>query len=437
MSNIYDLIIKNGNCFINNNLTQTDIGIKDNQIIKIGLINEGADKVLDAKGLTIIPGAIDTQVHFREPGNPDKEDLESGSKAAILGGITSVFEMPNTNPATDNFERFQDKLDRAKNRMYCNYAFYFGATENNFEFIKQTTNLVGCCGIKMFIGSSTGTLLVKKDEAIEEVIRISPRVVSIHSEDDDLLQKKKVLIEKGNVKTHPVWRDSEVALTSTKKVVGFANKHKKRIHVLHVSSKEEADFLANNKKYVTVETTPHFLTLFAPDCYEELGTLAQMNPPIRTKDHQDVLWKRLLDGTVDVLGSDHAPHTLKEKQKPYPESPSGLTGVQTMLPIMLDHVNNKKLTFQKLVELLSINPCKIFNIKKRGEIKEGYYADLTVIDMKLNFKITNDWIASRCGWTPFNNKTIKGFPVGTIVNGKIASWDQKIIDTKFGKPLEF
>jgi dihydroorotase len=321
--------------------------------------------------------------------------------------------------------------------MYCNYAFYFGATENNFELIKKTTNLEGCCGIKMFVGSSTGTLLVKKDEAIEEVIRISPRVVSIHSEDDDLLQKKKILIEKGNVKTHSVWRDSEVALTSTKKVVGFANKHKKRIHILHVSSKEEIEFLSNNKKYVTVETTPQFLTLFAPDCYEELGTLAQMNPPIRTKDHQEVLWKGLLDGTIDVLGSDHAPHTLKEKQKPYPESPSGLTGVQTMLPIMLNHVNNKKLTLQKLVELLSINPCKIFNIKKRGEIKEGYYADLTIIDMNLNFKITNDWIASRCGWTPFNNKTVKGFPVGTVVNGKVASWDKKILDTKLGKPLEF
>jgi dihydroorotase len=179
------------------------------------------------------------------------------------------------------------------------------------------------------------------------------------------------------------------------------------------------------------------LTLFAPDCYEELGTLAQMNPPIRTKDHQVVLWKRLLDGTIDVLGSDHAPHTLKEKQKTYPESPSGLTGVQTMLPIMLDHVNNKKLSFQRLVELLSINPCKIFNIKKRGEIKEGYFADLTIIDMNLDFKITNGWIASRCGWTPFNNKIVKGFPVGTIVNGKIASWDKKIVDTKFGKPLEF
>ncbi|NCU48486.1 MAG: dihydroorotase [Candidatus Fonsibacter lacus] len=406
MSNIYDLIIKNGNCFINNNLTQTDIGIKNNQIIRIGSIDDSANKVLDAKGLTIIPGAIDTQVHFREPGNPDKEDLESGSKAAILGGITSIFEMPNTNPTTDNLERFQEKLDRAKNRMYCNYAFYFGATENNFELIKQTSNLEGCCGIKMFVGSSTGTLLVKKDEAIEEVIRISPRIVSIHSEDDDLLQKKKILI-------------------------------KKRIHILHVSCKEEIDFLANNKKYVTVETTPQFLTLFAPDCYEELGTLAQMNPPIRTKDHQVVLWKRLLDGTIDVLGSDHAPHTLKEKQKSYPDSPSGLTGVQTMLPIMLDHVNNKKLTFQRLVELLSINPCKIFNIKKRGEIKEGYYADLTIIDMNLTFKITNDWIASRCGWTPFNNKTVKGFPVGTIVNGKVASWDKKIVDTKFGKPLEF
>ncbi|NBY89939.1 MAG: dihydroorotase, partial [Proteobacteria bacterium] len=237
MSNIYDLIIKNGNCFINNNLTQTDIGIKNNQIIRIGSIDDSANKVLDAKGLTIIPGAIDTQVHFREPGNPDKEDLESGSKAAILGGITSIFEMPNTNPTTDNLERFQEKLDRAKNRMYCNYAFYFGATENNFELIKQTSNLEGCCGIKMFVGSSTGTLLVKKDEAIEEVIRISPRIVSIHSEDDDLLQKKKILIEKGNVKTHPVWRDSEVAMTSTKKVVGFANKHKKRIHILHVSCK--------------------------------------------------------------------------------------------------------------------------------------------------------------------------------------------------------
>jgi dihydroorotase len=438
MSIIYDLIIKNGNCFTGKGFEELDIGIRNNKILKVGIIpKENGDNVVNAKGLHVIPGAIDTQVHFREPGNPDKEDLESGSKAAVLGGITAIFEMPNTNPTTDNFERFNDKLKRAKGRMYCNYAFYFGATENNLDLIKRVETLEGCCGVKMFVGSSTGTLLVKKNEAIEAIIKTSPKVVAIHSEDDDLLQIKKKLIKEGDVRTHSIWRDVEVAITSTKKVVKFANKHHKKIHILHVSSKDEMVFLKDNKKYVTVETTPQFLTLFAPDCYEQLGTLAQMNPPIRSKEHHDALWVGLLNGTVDVLGSDHAPHTLTEKKKKYPESPSGLTGVQTMLPLMLDHVNNRRLSLEKLVELISINPCRIFGIKNRGQIKENFIADLTLIDMNLNFEITNKWIASRCGWTAFDGKKIKGMPVATIINGNVASLDMQIIDKKFGDKLIF
>jgi len=438
VSNIYDLIIKNGSCFIKNKIEQVDIGINNDKISKIGLINKAqGGKVFEAKGLTIIPGAVDTQVHFREPGFPKKEDLESGSEAAVLGGITSVFEMPNTTPPTDNFDAFEDKLKRAKNRMSCNYAFYFGATENNIKFLKDILLLKGCCGVKMFVGSSTGTLLVKKDEAIEEIIRVSPKVVAVHSEDENLLQKKRDLIRKNDPKSHTDWRDSEVAMASTKKVVSYANKHRKRIHVLHVSSKEEIFFLKNNKDFTTVETTPQFLTMHSPDCYEKLGTLAQMNPPIRGKDHQEVLWKAISEGIVDIIGSDHAPHTLEEKAKQYPESPSGMPGVQTLLPIMLNHVNNGKLSFDTLVNLVSINPSKIFGIKKRGAIKEDNFADLTVIDMHKHFLISNSWIASRCKWTPFNDYKVKGFPVGTVINGNVVSWENEIVLKKNGKPLLF
>ena len=315
MSDNYSLIIKNGSCYIDGKLIKSDIGLYENKIQKIGNLEENNCKVYDASGKVILPGIIDTQVHFREPGSTDAEDLESGSRAAVLGGVTSLFEMPNTNPPTANLIEFEKKLQAAKNRMHTNYAFYFGATPQNTEQLAQLKNVEGCCGVKLFAGSSTGNLLVDKEADIEKVISSSDRIVSIHSEDEDIIKLRKKFIRQGDVHSHPEWRNVECAMSSTRRVVKIAERYNKKIHVLHVTTKEEVDFLAMHKKNVTFETTPQHLTLYAPDCYNKLGTYAQMNPPLRSKDHYDRLWVAIKNNIVDVLGSDHAPHLKKNKDK--------------------------------------------------------------------------------------------------------------------------
>ncbi len=437
MSDNYSLIIKNGSCYINGKLTKTDVGLLGNKIKKIGNIKLNSSKVYDAKDKVVLPGIIDTQVHFREPGSTDAEDLESGSRAAVLGGVTSLFEMPNTNPPTANLVEFEKKLQAAKNRMHSNYAFYFGATPNNTEQLAKLKNVEGCCGVKLFAGSSTGNLLVDKESDIEKVISSSDRIVSIHSEDEDIIRLRKKFIKKGDVHSHPEWRNVECAMSSTRRVVKIAERYNKKIHVLHVTTKEEVDFLAMHKKNVTFETTPQHLTLYAPDCYNKLGTYAQMNPPLRSKEHYDHLWLAIKNNIVDVLGSDHAPHLKVNKDKVYPETPSGMPGVQTIFPVMIDHVNNGKLTLSQLINLMCENPCRIFGIKNKGFIKEGYDADLTIVDMNKEVVIKNEIIASKCGWTPFHNYKVNGFPVGTIVNGTLVMSDGNILIESKGKPLEF
>ena len=437
MSENLSLIIKNGSCYINGKLTNTDIGLLGNKIKIIGEIKGDGLNIYDATNKLVLPGIIDTQVHFREPGSTDAEDLESGSRAAVLGGVTSLFEMPNTNPPTANLIEFEKKLKAAKNRMHSNYAFYFGATPDNTDQLKQLKNVEGCCGVKLFAGSSTGNLLVDKESDIEKVISSSDRIVSIHSEDEDIIKLRKKFIKQGNVHSHPEWRNVECAMSSTRRVVKIAERYNKKIHVLHVTTKEEVDFLAMHKKNVTFETTPQHLTLFAPDCYDKLGTYAQMNPPLRSKEHYDRLWVAIKNNIVDVLGSDHAPHLKSNKDKEYPNTPSGMPGVQTIFPIMIDHVNNGKLTLTQLVNLMCENPCRIFGIKNKGFIKEGYDADLTIVDMSKKVTIKNEMMASKCGWTPFHNHKITGFPVGTIVNGNLVMKDGKIIIKSKGKPLEF
>ena len=369
MSDNFSLIIKNGSCYIDGKLTKIDIGLSGNKIKKIGKIELNSSKVYDATDKVVLPGIIDTQVHFREPGSTDAEDLESGSRAAVLGGVTALFEMPNTNPPTSNLVEFDKKLQAAKNRMHSNYAFYFGATPDNTDQLAQLKNVEGCCGVKLFAGSSTGNLLVDKEADIEKVISSSDRIVSIHSEDEDIIKLRKKFIKKGDVHSHAEWRNVEVAMSSTRRVVKIAERYNKKIHVLHVTTRDEVDFLAMHKKNVTFETTPQHLTMYAPDCYDKLGTYAQMNPPLRTKEHYDRLWVAIKNNIVDVLGSDHAPHLKENKDKEYPNSPSGMPGVQTIFPVMLDHVNNGKLTLQQLINLMCENPCKILGLKTKDILK--------------------------------------------------------------------
>ena len=433
-----DLIIKNGSCFIEGNLVKTDIGITKNKISHIGnLENENSNEIYDAENLIVLPGCLDTQVHFREPGSTDAEDLNSGSRAAIVGGITGVFEMPNTNPPTSNKKEFQNKLNLAKNRMYCNYAFYFGATPENQEELADLKSLEGCCGVKLFAGSSTGNLLVHKEEDIEKVFASTSKIVSVHSEDEEILNQRKKLREKGNVLTHPIWRNEESAISSTRRIVKIALRLNKKAHILHVTTKEEVDFLSQNKGNITFEITPQHLTLTSPECYEKLGTFAQMNPPIRDKSHYDRLWYAVRNNYNDTIGSDHAPHLKENKLKDYPETPSGMPGVQTLMPVMLNHINEGRLKLEQLIKLLCENPVKIFGIKNKGYIKKDYDADFTIIDMNKVIEIKNEKIESKCGWSPFNGHKFKGTPVATIVNGKIKMKDGVILGDPEGALLQF
>ncbi len=433
-----DLIIKNGTCYIDGNLSKTDIGVINNKISHIGnLQNEKSKDYYDAENLIVLPGCLDTQVHFREPGSTDTEDLHTGSRAAIAGGITGVFEMPNTNPPTSNKKEFQRKLDLAKNRMYCNYAFYFGATADNSDDLASLKSLEGCCGIKLFAGSSTGNLLVAEEDDIDKVFQNSSKVVAVHSEDEAILNTNKKLIEKGNVHTHAVWRSTECAISSTRRIVKIAERYNKKAHILHITTKEEIDFLSQHKGNITFEITPQHLTLFAPDCYDKLGNYAQMNPPLREKSHYDRLWYAVRNNLNDTIGSDHAPHLKVNKDKEYPNTPSGMPGVQTLLPVMLNHVNKGRLSLNQLINLLCENPVKIFGIQNKGFIKKDYDADFTIIDMKKIIEIKNENIQSKCGWSPFDGEKFKGSPVATIVNGVIKMKDGNIIGEPEGLPLRF
>ena len=433
-----DLIIKNGSCFIDGNLQKLSIGILKGKIERIeNNIEEESRNIFDGEGLIVLPGCIDTQVHFREPGSTDTEDLYSGSRAAIAGGITGVFEMPNTNPPTSTKTEFQRKLDLAKNRMYCNYAFYFGATANNAIELSDLKNLEGCCGIKLFAGSSTGNLLVADEKDIEKVFQSSSKVVAVHSEDEEILNNNKKLIKNGDVHSHPIWRSDECAISSTRRIVKIAERYNKKAHILHITTKQEIDFLSQHKGNITFEITPQHLTIFAPDCYDKIGTYAQMNPPIRDKSHYDKLWYAVKNNFNDTIGSDHAPHLKKNKEKEYPNSPSGMPGVQTLMTVMLNHVNDGKLSLNQLINLVCENPVKIFGIKNKGFIKEGFDADFTIVDMNKTIEIKNENIESKCGWSPFHGLKFKGTPVATIVGGNIKMKDGEIIGDPEGKPLVF
>ncbi|MFL2682329.1 MAG: dihydroorotase [Alphaproteobacteria bacterium] len=435
---MYDLLIKNGDVVVGNAFENLNIGIKDNKITLLSTTNNyEASNIIDAKNLTILPGVIDSQVHFREPGSEHKEDLHTGSKGAALGGVTSVFEMPNTYPPTSTVERLKDKFELAKDRMWVNYAFYAGATPENFSFLPELEKVPGCVGVKIFMGSSTGNLLIPDDETLINVLKSRNFRVAVHAEDEPRLIERKKLIKSNDVHFHPIWRDELSALNATKRVIKGANASKKPVHILHITTEEEIEYIRQNKEYISVEVTPQHLTLSAPDCYDELGTFAQMNPPIRESRHQKGLWKGIKDGVVDVIGSDHAPHTIEEKHKPYPDTPSGMPGVQTLLPIMLDHVNNGNLSLFKLCQLISTNPAKLYKVINKGEIKLNNDADLTIIDLNKEVKIKDDMMANKSGWTPFNNKNVKGWPIMTIVNGNIVMRDGELIGKPIGKPVSF
>ena len=438
MAETFDLILKGGILVNHDGEGQRDIGIRAGRIAALGqLAPSQAGETIDCTGLHILPGVIDSQVHFREPGLTHKEDLETGSRAAVLGGVTAVFEMPNTNPLTTSAGALAGKLKAARHRMFCDHAFYVGGTRENVADIPDLERLPGSAGIKVFMGSSTGNLLVDDEASLDRIIAKISRRAAFHAEDEARLISRMGERKPGDASSHPVWRDVEAAMIATTRLVKLAERHRKRVHVLHVSTGEEMAFLASHKDFATVEVTPHHLTLAAPDCYERLGTYAQMNPPVRDERHRAAIWQALGQGIVDVLGSDHAPHTHEEKHHPYPGSHSGMTGVQTLLPMMLDHVNAGRLTLSRLVDLTSHGPQRIFSIRGKGRVAAGWDADLAVVDMKKRVAITNAMIASRCGWTPYDGVTVTGFPRGTILRGRRVMWDGEILGAATGEPVAF
>ena len=442
---MFDLIIKSGTCVIFDSSGKlkkapVDIAIKGGKIVELGDIEVSTqDRIFDAKGLHVLPGLIDSQVHFREPGLEHKEDLASGTEAAILGGITAIFDMPNTTPPTTTALGFEEKVSRAKGRCWSHYAFYMGASPENVNQLSELESLSGCCGVKVFMGSSTGNLLIKDDDLLRQALASGKKRVAIHSEDESRLRERKSLLKEqgGNPAFHLIWRDEEVALQSTKRLLVIARETQRPVHVLHITTGQEIDLLKSNKDIASVECTPQHLTLSAPDCYERLGTLVQMNPPIRGIEHRDKLWEGLCNGTVDIIGSDHAPHSKEEKSRPYPLSPSGMPGVQTTVPIMLNHVHQGKLSLERLVELMCLNPVQLFGIKNKGGLKNGLDADITIVDLNKEFEISLDWLRYKCQWSPFTGDRGRGWPIATLIKGEVVMKDGNTIGSPRGELLEF
>ena len=436
----YEVIVRGGRCVTPGGILDADVAIRSGRIAAIARPGElDAAEVIDASHLHVLPGLIDTQVHFREPGLEHKEDLGTGTAGAVLGGITAVFEMPNTKPNTDTPQRLAEKVKRGRAKAWSDFAFFIGATDDNAERLGELELLEGCAGAKIFMGSSTGSLLVDKPDVLEACLRHGRRRVAVHCEDEQRLVERRHLVEgdDAHVRLHPVWRDERTARNATERLLATARAVGRQVHVLHVTTAEEAALLADHKDIATMEVTPQHLTLSAPDAYERLGTFAQMNPPIREQRHREALWRAIRSGVVDVLGSDHAPHTREEKARPYPQSPSGMPGVQTMVPLMLDAVSRGELTLERLVDLLAHGPQRIYGLARKGRLAVGYDADLTLVDLSAERIIEEKWIASRCGWTPFAGMRVTGWPVRTMVRGRTVMADGELLGEPGGRPVLF
>ena len=393
----YDLILKGGTVVNQDGVGRADLAVTGGRVARLGdLSGEAAAEVVDCTGLHLLPGVIDSQVHFREPGAEHKEDLEAGARAAAMGGVTAVFEMPNTNPLTVTEAEFEAKMARARGRMAVDWAFWFGATPENPGILPEAERLPGCAGVKMFMGSSTGDLLVSEDAHVARVLANGRRRVAVHSEEEPRLRERMGLRVAGDPASHPVWRDAEAARMCTERLIRLARAARRRVHVLHISTADELAMLAANKDLISCEATPHHLT-FSADDYATLGTLIQMNPPVRGPEHRDAIFEALRQGVIDVLGSDHAPHLREEKAAGYPDTPSGMPGVQTLVPVMLDHVAKGRLTLERFVDMTSAGPLRLFGMAGKGRLSVGYDADVTVADLSARRVIEDGWIASKCG----------------------------------------
>jgi len=437
----YDLLLTGGRVLTpGGDLEESTVAVADGRIAALGVSAAApARERISVAGLVVLPGALDTQVHFREPGFPEKETLADGTRAAALGGLVGVFEMPNTMPPTTGEEALRDKLARARGRAWVDHAFYVGAAPDNLGRLADLERLPGCCGVKMFMGSSTGTLLVADDESMRAAVASGSRRMAVHSEDEERLRERRPIADAaaGRVALHAEWRDAETAARATRRLLAAAREFRRPVHVLHVSTGDEILLLAEARDVASAEATPQHLTLSAPECYERLGAFAQMNPPIRDASHREALWRGVRDGVIRVVGSDHAPHTRAEKEREYPGTPSGMPGVQTLLPVMLEHVAAGRLSMARLAELTSIAPARLFGISGMGPIRVGRRADLTMVDPGREEVISASRLSHLCGWTPFEGMRARGWPAMSVMRGRVLLRDGELQGEPRGEPLEF
>ncbi len=435
----YDLVVTGATLILPWGQEQADIAVKDGRIAAIGGVGgAAAAQTIDARHLHILPGVIDPHVHLRDPGDASVESIPTGSRAAILGGVTAAFDMPNTAPSIVNAETLAWKQEYVGGASYCDLGIYIGATKQNLPFLSAMETAPGVCAIKVFAGSTTGDLLVEDDDSIRAIMQDGRRRVAFHSEDEYRLNDRRPLFAKGDPHVrHMEWRDPECAYLGTRRIVALARQTGRPAHIVHVSTAEELDFLGHNRDIATMEVLVNHLTQIAPECYETLGGYAVMNPPIRDRRHFDAAWAAVADGRVDTVGSDHAPHSRAAKERPWPDTAAGLTGIQTLVPIMLDHVNAGRLSLARMADLTSAGPARVYGAVNKGRIAVGFDADFTVVDMRAERVITNDWIATPAGWTPFDGKRVIGWPKMTILRGNVVMRDDEVLGAPTGRLMRF
>ena len=438
-------LIKNA-FVVNEGLTECkDVFIKDGIISKIGVdLNEKADEVIEAKGLHLMPGVIDDQVHFREPGLTHKADIQSEARAAVAGGITSFMEMPNTKPQALTQELLEEKYKKAEKVSVANYSFFMGASNDNLEEVLKT-NPRNVGAIKIFMGSSTGNMLVDNQDVLEQIFSKSKMLIAVHCEDEDIIREntenyRKIYGEDVPIQLHPLIRSDKACYKSSSMAIDLAKKHNTRLHVFHLSTAIEMDLLDNKlpleDKMITAEVCIHHLW-FDDSFYNDKGTLIKWNPAVKTKKDREAVFNALLENKIDVIATDHAPHTLEEKQNTYFKAPSGGPLVQHALVAMLEFYHQGKISLEKIVEKMSHSPAICFKIEKRGFIKIGYWADLVLVDLNDCWTVTKDNILYKCGWSPFEDQEFKSKVKYTFVNGHLAYNNGKINDSKKGKRLLF
>jgi dihydroorotase len=438
-------LLKNGT-IVNEGLSiQQDVLIRDNRIENIAQgISDDQAQVIDVSGKLILPGCIDDQVHFREPGLTQKATIYTESRAAVAGGITSFMEMPNTTPNATTQKLLEDKYQIAHTNSIANYSFYMGATNDNLDEVLKT-NANEVCGIKVFMGSSTGNMLVDNENTLDGLFSNVPMLIATHCEDEQTIQKNltEAKLKYGDsipMEYHPIIRNEEACYLSSSLAVGLAKKHDARLHVLHISTAKETSLFSNvlslKDKKITAEACVHHLW-FSDEDYASKGALIKWNPAVKTKTDQNGIWEALLDNRIDVVATDHAPHTLEEKDKPYAEVPSGGPLVQHALLSMLEHVKNGKITIERVVEKMAHNPAILFRVKDRGFIREGYYADLVIVDPGSSYSVNKNNLLYKCGWSPFEGVTFSHSIDRTFINGGLVFEQGSIVENSSGMRLKF